>query len=169
MKSRMFRLIAISVATAVFSSGCMLSRLVDRAFLGITVRRPTYVDRKTTGVFLIPFTFVLDVATFPIQALLVVILGDNFPFTDPPDALEAMYALEDHPQFKKLGEPEKVIARNEFQELLQSKKVNGNTALALGEDGHWTLVELSADARQQVIARAQGLEAQQPELLVCER
>ena len=66
--------------------------------------------------------------------LLVVILGDNFPFTDPPDALQAMYALEDHPQFKKLGEPEKAIAMAEFQELLQSKKVNGNTALALGEE-----------------------------------
>lgn len=167
MKSRMFRLIAISVATAVFSSGCMLSRLVDRAFLGVTVRRPAYADRKTTGIFLIPFTFVVDVATFPIQALLVVILGDNFPFTDPPDALTSMYALEDHPQFKKLGEPEKAIARAELQDLLQSGKVNANTALALGEDGHWTMVELNAEARQQLIARAQQPAA--PEVLVCER
>lgn len=168
MKSRMFRLIAISLATAVFSSGCMLSRLVDRAFLGITVRRPTYADRKTTGIFLIPFTFVVDVATFPIQALLVVILGDNFPFTDPPDALQSMYALEDHPQFKKLGEPEKQLARAEFMDLLQSGKVTGNSALALGEDGHWTVVELNAEARQQIIARARGLSSQ-PEVLVCER
>ena len=87
MKSRIFRTLAISMATVLFSTGCMMSRLVDRAFLGITVRRPTYVDRKTTGVFLLPFTFVLDVATFPIQALLVVILGDNFPWNDPVDSL----------------------------------------------------------------------------------
>ena len=44
MKSRIFRSLAIAMATVLFSSGCMMSRLVDRAFLGITVKRPTYMD-----------------------------------------------------------------------------------------------------------------------------
>ncbi len=156
MKSRFLRLITVAVAAAVLFEGCMLSRLVDRAFLGITVRRPAYAQRKTTGIFLLPLTFALDAATFPIQALLVVILGDNFPFTDPPDALSTMYAIEDHPQFKKLGEPEKAIARVELEDIIKSGELTPNSALALNDDGHWTVVELSAEARQQLIARAQS-------------
>ncbi len=155
MTSRMMRVVALGVATMMFSTGCMLSRVVDRAFLGITVQRPTYADRKTTGIFLLPLTFVVDVATFPIQALLVVILGDNFPFTDPPNALEQMYALEQNPRFQQLGEPERAVALAELKQLHQDGKLTANTALALGEDGHWTVVELTAEARQQLIARAQ--------------
>lgn len=167
MKSRIFRTLAISMATVLFSTGCMMSRLVDRAFLGITVRRPTYIDRKTTGVFLLPFTFVIDVATFPIQALLVVILGDNFPFTEPIDAMTSAQAMLDNPRFQQLGEAEKAIARAELEQLILDKKLTPNTALALGEDGHWTVVELSADTRNQLIARAQ--QPLDPEALVCRR
>ena len=167
MKSRIFRTLAISMATVLFSTGCMMSRLVDRAFLGISVKRPTYMDRKTTGVFLLPFTFVIDVATFPIQALLVVILGDNFPFTDANDQLSNARAALDTPQFHQLGEAEQAIAKAELKQLILDRKLTPNTALALGEDGHWTLVELSADTRNQLIARAQ--QPQPPEALVCER
>jgi hypothetical protein len=163
----MTKIVALGVATMLFNTGCMLSRLVDRAFLGMTVNRPTYSDRKTTGLFLLPITFVVDVATFPIQALLAVILGDNFPFTDPPNALDRMYALEQHPRFQQLGEAERAIALAEFKALLESGRLTPNTALALGEDGHWTLVELDAEGRQQLIARAQQPAA--PETLVCER
>ena len=167
MKSRIFRTLAISMATVLFSTGCMMSRLVDRAFLGITVQRPTYNDRKTTGVFLLPFTFVLDVATFPIQALLVVILGDNFPWNDPPTALSNVHAMLDSPAFHRLGEEQQAIARAELKQLVLDHKLTPNTALALGEDGHWTLVELSADTRNQLIARAS--QPQSPEALVCAR
>jgi hypothetical protein len=166
MKTRMFRLLAISMVSVLFSTGCMMSRLVDRAFLGISVRRPTYLDRKTTGVFLLPLTFAIDVATFPIQALLVVILGDNFPFHDPPDALNSMQAsLDGNPRFKSLGEAEQKIAKAELEQLILDKKITANTALALNDDGHWTVVELNADTRHQLIARAQQPEA--PETLVC--
>jgi hypothetical protein len=168
MKHRIFRTLALAMVTVMFSTGCMLSRLVDRAFLGITVKRPSYIDRKTTGVFLLPFTFVLDVATFPIQALLVVILGDNFPFTDPPNALEQMNVqLDKNPRFQQLGEPEKAIARAELENLILADKLTPNSALGLGDDGHWTVVELSAEGRSQLIARAQQPEA--PAALVCER
>ena len=168
MKSRIFRMLAVSMATVLFSTGCLMSRLVDRAFLGITVRRPTYIDRKTTGVFLLPFTFVVDVATFPIQAILIVILGDNFPWNDPPDALTNMHSmLETQPRFQQLGEAEQKIAAAELKQLIVDKKLTANTALALNEDGHWTVVELSADTRNQLIARAQ--QPQAPDDLVCAR
>lgn len=167
MKHRLFRTLALAMVTVMFSTGCMLSRLVDRAFLGITVKRPSFADRKTTGIFLLPITFALDVATFPIQVLLVVILGDNFPFTDPPNSLQQMYALEQHPQFQRLGEAEKAVARAELQQLIEQGKLTPSTALGLGEDGHWTLVELSAEARSQLIARAQQPDA--PAQMVCAR
>ena len=162
------RLIALTTVTALFTTGCMMSRLVDRAVLGITVRRPAFVDRKTTGVFLLPFTFVIDAATFPIQALLVVILGDQFPFNDPPDAIHNMQTmLDENQRYQQLGESEKKVAKLELEQLILDKKLTPNTALGLGDDGHWTVVELSADTRQQLIARAQGLDAAQPEELAC--
>ncbi|MFT3707527.1 MAG: hypothetical protein QM817_07640 [Archangium sp.] len=168
MKHRLIRLIALTLVTSIFTTGCMLSRLVDRAFLGITVRRPAFVDRKTTGVFLLPFTFAIDAATFPIQALLVVILGDQFPFNDPPDAITNMQAMLDgNERYQNLGDAEKLVAKLELEQLILDKKLTPNTALGLGDDGHWTLVELTAEARQQLIARAQG--EMSPEALVCER
>ncbi len=167
MKHRLFRTLAMAMVTVLFSTGCMMSRLVDRAFLGITVRRPSYIDRKTTGVFLLPFTFVIDVATFPIQALLVVILGDNFPFTDQIDSLKQLTAMLDNSRFNQLGEAEQIIARAELKQLITEKKLTPNSALGLGDDGHWTVVELTAEAHSQLIARAQQPDA--PASLVCAR
>ncbi len=166
MRSRLLRVVALAVATSLFSTGCMLSRAVDRAFLGISTRRPTYVDRKTTGVFLLPFTFVIDIATFPIQALLVVILGDQFPFHQHDLLANANYALDDDPQFQKLGSQQQAIARAELDSLLKSGTVDANTALALRETGHWVLVPLTADTRDQLVARAQS---HAPDALVCKR
>ncbi len=155
MARRFLRLVAVALVASLFTTGCMISRAVDRAFVGMSVRRPTYLDRKTTGIFLLPITFVLDVATFPIQALLVVILGDNFPFTDS-DTLNQIVMLQKDPRFQRLDEQRQAIARAELEQLLKSGAVTKNTALALGEDGHWTLVALTAEAREQLIVRAQA-------------
>jgi hypothetical protein len=164
MRSRFLRVVALAVATSLLSTGCMLSRAVDRAFLGISIRRPTYVDRKTTGVFLLPFTFAFDIATFPIQAILVVILGDQFPFHDRDPLTGGGFALNDNPQFQKLNADQKAIAIAELNELLRSGTVTANTALALLESGHWVVVPLTADTRDQLIARAQSLQSAQ---MVC--
>jgi hypothetical protein len=164
MRSRLMRIVTVAVLTSLFSTGCMLSRVVDRAFLGISVRRPTYQDRKTTGVFLLPITFVIDVATFPIQALLVVILGDNFPFNDR-DTVNNALAL--NPTFQKLNDTQRATAFAELDALIRSGQVTAETALALSEDGHWTLVQLEAEGRAQLIARAQGVAAEPA--IVCER
>jgi hypothetical protein len=129
----------------------MVSRLVDRAFLGITVRRPAYVDRMTTGVFLLPITFVIDVATFPIQALLVVILGDSFPFPKDENLTSAVSFNED---FRKLEPAAQERALAELEELMRTGQVNVHTALALGPDGHWTVVVIDDEARSQLLVRA---------------
>ncbi|MBE2249778.1 MAG: hypothetical protein IAE78_09535 [Myxococcus sp.] len=155
LNRRLLRVIALAVTTALFSTGCMLSRAVDRAFLGMTVRRPSFDARKTTGVFLLPITFAIDIATFPIQALLVVILGDNFPFKDT-DTANQMYALNEHPQLKKLSPERRAIALKEFEGLLRSGQLDRNTTLALTDDGQWVMVRVDDEARQQLLARAQA-------------
>ncbi len=165
--SRLSRVVALIAATSLFSTGCMLSRAVDRAFLGISTRRPTYVDRRTTGIFLLPFSFIIDVVTFPIQAILVVILGDQFPFKDR-DTITEMYALNDNLQFQKLNGEQQAVALAELEQLLNSGTVDASTALALLDDGHWVAVKLNADTREQLIARARALETPATSL-VCER
>ncbi|MDP3501975.1 MAG: hypothetical protein Q8S33_16680 [Myxococcales bacterium] len=166
LNRRLLRVIALAVATAVLSTGCMLSRAVDRAFLGLTVRRPSFDARKTTGIFLLPITFAIDIATFPIQALLVVILGDNFPFKDT-EGINQMYALNQHPQLQKLSPERRAIAMKEFERLIGSGQLDRNTTLALTDEGEWVMVKVGDEARQQMLARAQAPEAV-PEA-VCER
>ncbi len=164
MRSRLMRLVALAVTTSMLSTGCILSRVVDRAFLGISVRRPTYQDRKTTGVFLLPFTFAVDIVTFPIQTILVVILGDNFPFVDTEVATSAI-AL--NPSFQKLNKHQQATAVAELDQLIRSGQVTAQTALGLSDDGHWTLVQLDAESHAQLIARAQ--QPEDPATQVCER
>ncbi len=166
LNRRLLRVIAIATVTAVVSSGCMLSRAVDRAFLGISVRRPSYDLRKTTGVFLLPFSFAVDIATFPIQALLVVILGDNFPFSDV-DQLNNAMALNQHPQLQKLSPEQRAVALAEFEQLLRSGQLDRNTTLALTDDGHWVAMRVDDEARDQLIARAQ--QPIEPASAVCVR
>jgi len=166
MRSRLLRITALAVAASLFSTGCLLTRAVDRAFIGITARRPTYIDRKATGIFLVPITFVLDLATFPIQALLVVILGDDFPFHDTGDLLSQSIAmLENDPRYQRLSDEQKATAVAELKQLLESGRVNANSALTLTEDGHFVVTQLDAEAKQQVLARL-GRPAPS---LVCER
>ncbi len=153
MPSRLTRTLVLGVVTTLFSTGCMLSRLVDKSFLGISFKAPTYVDRKTTGIFLLPFTFALDIATFPIQALLVVILGDDFPFHDtgPATSLVAMNL-----EFQKLSSDRKAAALAELDVLLNNQQLTANSVLALGPEGHWLISEVSNEAKQQLIARSQA-------------
>ncbi|MEW5739206.1 MAG: hypothetical protein AB1938_09795 [Myxococcota bacterium] len=166
MRSRLMRLTALAVVTSLLSTGCLLTRAVDRAFIGVTTRRPSYVDRKATGVFLVPITFALDLATFPIQALLLVILGDAFPFSDTKDALQnSIVMLEKNPQFQQLTEEQKAVALNELKELFESGKLNADSALTLTEDGHFVVSQLTPEAKQQLLARL----GQPAPAMVCER
>lgn len=166
MRSRLMRITALAVATTLFSTGCLLTRAVDRAFIGVTARRPTYVDRKATGVFLVPITFALDLATFPIQALLLVILGDNFPFHDAQDSMaQSVAMLEQNPKFQQLSDQQKAAALAELKALFESGTLNANSALTLTDDGHFVVSQLDTEAKQQLLARL----GQPAQGLVCER
>lgn len=152
MRNRLIQTVSLGVVTSLLVTGCILSRGVDRAYLGMTVTHPTYEHRKTTGLILIPISFALDVVTFPLQALLLVIFGDNFPYKDR-SSLEAS-VLNDNPRFQKLPRERKALALAELKELLQSQAVSMNTALVLCEDGHWVPVKINDEQRTQLLTRA---------------
>ncbi len=138
---------------ALLAQGCLLSRLVDRSFIGMTVRTPKYQDRKGTGFFLLPITAVLDLATFPIQAIIVIIMGDYFPWKRPVNNQMAM--LEEMPAYQKLSEAVRERARRELSEVLLAGDAQPNVALLLDATGHWTKATISDSVRQQLISRAE--------------
>jgi hypothetical protein len=153
MRSTPLKWLVLPVALTLLPA-CMLTRAVDRAFVGLTVRKPNFVDRKVTGAFLMPFTFVIDVATFPIQAILMVIFGDNFPFTDAQDVVNAVSA-NDH--FQKLTPEQQRTAVAELDGLLRSGQLTATSSLSLTSDGHWVVMQLSTEQHQQLLARAQSV------------
>ena len=154
MRSRLIRIVAVGVVTSFILSGCMLSRGVDRAFLGWGVRYPAYENRKGTGILLLPISFALDVVTLPVQALLVVIFGDSFPFRYEGYSVQAN-ALNGNPQFQKLSNEQKTLALAELKGLLRSGTMPVNTALVLCEDGHWIRIKINDKQRAQLLARSQ--------------
>ncbi|MFT3837223.1 MAG: hypothetical protein QM723_09535 [Myxococcaceae bacterium] len=148
------KIVAVSLALAVGASGCILSRAVDRAFIGATVKRPSSPDRLVTGIVLLPFTAVIDLATFPIQAIIVAIVGDNFPFGKDQDLQYTITSsLQGDPRFQQLGQEEQRIAMSELESLIKSGQMRGHAA-ALGDDGHWVLVPMTDEAKNQALARA---------------
>lgn len=140
-------------------SGCLLTRLTDRAFLGVSARKATYDYRVATGLFILPFAWALDVATFPIQMLIVVIVGDDFIFgRDRAQArmIAMREQLEGQPAYAQLSEVQRQAAFEGLVALAESGALSANTALALNPDATWTVVHLEAEARQQLIVRAQA-------------
>jgi hypothetical protein len=97
--------------------------------------------------------------------LLVVILGDNFPFPET-GAINNTSAMAANETFQELDAATQAIALAELDELLRSGQVTPSTALVLKTDGHWTLVLVDDEARAQLMARAAHAE---PATQVCER
>ena len=65
------------LALVFVASGCAFTRWTDRAYLGTTGGAPNHEGRLVTGLFLVPLAVVGDVVTFPVQALVLVIAGDD--------------------------------------------------------------------------------------------
>ncbi len=155
MHRSLLRIISLGIIALFLTTGCMLSRGVDRAFIGWTNGgHPHFAARQGTGLALLPLAFTIDVVTLPIQGLLIIIFGDNFPYKD---AAYEITSLKNHPLYQRLSDEQKALALVELKKLLLSGAVSPNTALALGEDGHWVLVHITDDVRAKLFARAQVL------------
>lgn len=162
MRYHLLRIAILSVAISLLTAGCIVSQSIDRAFLGMSTNRPAYHDRKVAGFILLPVAFAVDIVTLPIQAVLLMIFGDNFPFNDK--AARSPAALDHDLNFQKLTDEQRAMARAELTSLVQSGAVSVNNALALCEDGHWVLIPLSAEARAALSARANAPAQERPSL-----
>ncbi len=154
MKRELMRIIAMGIIIPLFLSGCILTRGVDRKFLGAGVSRAEHPNRKVLGITILPIAFALDVATFPLQAILLMIFGDSFPYDDLDGA--SLAALSSDPRFQRIPADARTRALAELPLLLRSGRVSGDTALVLREDGNWEIVYLSARDRERLYARASG-------------
>ena len=155
----MRRLLVASLSLMVLatSSGCILSRLTDKAFVGLHVKRPTYNDRLVTGILLLPITAAVDLVTFPIQVIVLAIAGDDFIVgRDEADPAQLMYAMNTNPSFQKLDQQQQETAVAELDAMIKSGQITRGTALALTEDGHWLVIDLTPEARNQMLARAKS-------------
>jgi hypothetical protein len=75
------RMVALKVmlvaALALGTCGCALTRWTDRQFLGTAGGAPVHEGRMVTGLFLVPIALVGDVVSFPVQAVVLVVAGDD--------------------------------------------------------------------------------------------
>ncbi|MFA5073607.1 MAG: hypothetical protein WC539_06895 [Nitrospirota bacterium] len=152
MYSSFLRILSLGIIAALLTTGCMLSRGVDRLWIGWTTGAPIVQNRLGTGFFLLPIAFVIDVATWPIQGLLVIILGDEFPYKKT-DQIRA--SLEKDPLYQKLTKQQKELALLELSKKFEAGKISSNTALVLNETGHWEFVQINDETRKELYARAQ--------------
>ncbi len=149
---RLVRFVVLASVIAALPS-CMLTRVVDRAFLGASVSHPKYEERKMTGVFLVPFTFAVDAATLPIQAILLVILGDEFPFGSSSHTSGATAMIQTAPQYLALSADARRVADQELETIFASGALTPNASLVLTADGHWQVITLDNETRAQLLVR----------------
>lgn len=157
MRTRVFRLV-VGVLALLIASGCILTRHTDRAFTGMH-SGPVYKNRIYTGLFLLPLAFVVDLATLPIQFIMLVAAGDDFlaPAEDSvkptSTTREVQLRLERDPTFAKLR-PEEQTKLREF--LMARAKAGGPMPRAYGmtPEGEWVEVPVSEETRQEMLRRA---------------
>ncbi len=149
MYQRLLRSVILGIVVSLLTAGCILSKSVERSFIGYT-QGPKYKNHKVTGFILLPIAVAADIVTFPVQAVLLMIFGDNFPF----EQNRYTTVLNNDPQFQTLNDEQKSVARAELGILLRSGAVSTNHGLFLCEDGHWVVVDLNPGIRTELIARA---------------
>ncbi len=158
MRNSVRRVVA-SALILISLSGCILSRLTDRAFFGMTVRggKPYFQNRVFTGLFIIPFAFAVDVVTSPLQVLLMVVFGDDFllPEKSAVSSIALQERLEQNEAFAALDPATRDRLARELEARIASGQVQPGVALALSADGQWIDTPVDSEARAQLIARAQ--------------
>ncbi len=176
MCNHFLRTITLGALTSVTLSGCLLSSAVDRTYLGFNEATPKYADRKMAGLALLPFATAMDILFLPVEALVVIFEGDNFPvqkknpagsnvpvqqYNPAGSSIPAQQynkdprsAIESNAEFARLADEKKAVARVEFENLMRTG-LSANNAYVLCADGHWLALPLSAEARATLLARTQ--------------
>jgi len=152
MWSRLIRIVVAGLLLIAVSS-CILTRLTDRGFLGFG-DPPVYKHRIYTGLFLLPMAAAVDLVTAPIQFLLLVILGDDFPFgpDKPPHEQGVALKIENDPRLAKLP-PEQRAALRDYLVQRAKKGEKLPTTVGLSPDGTWIDVPVDEATRRKLMAR----------------
>lgn len=130
--------LGVIVMLAHLLSGCWFSANVSRAFFGNErYPYPTSPERSVTGIFLTPFAVALDVATFPIQGLILVIAGDDafdnvFLYVQSDDGHVSPRVLSDS--------EEQALLAALTRAGIQGTGLSGSRVLYF--DSHWQLLRI---------------------------
>ncbi len=139
------------LALVFVASGCAFTRWTDRAYLGTTGGAPNHEGRLVTGLVLVPFAIAGDVVTFPIQALVLIIGGD--------DALKP----SERPR-RDLGAAVDARARARLEAIRGQMTARGDPPSLYGIDGAGDVVplDLSRERVDGIVARVAVVREQSP-------
>jgi hypothetical protein len=155
-KRRVLRLV-LAISISLVASSCLLTRHTDRGFLGIHAG-PVYKNRIYTGLFLLPLAFAVDLATTPIQLIMLVAAGDDFlaaedeKITPAPQAQghQVSRRLESDPAFARLTPQQ----QTKLKEFVARRGGKVPPAFGLTRDGEWVEVPVSDLERRDLIVRS---------------
>lgn len=158
----------VAIAMACGVSGCALTQWTDRYFFGTAGGPPVYEHRVVTGMVIVPFALAVDLVTFPIQAILLAIMGDDFLYTHKSRTGQPMASAKDvvtQPGLANLSADVKARLVADLDARIHQAELKGEKlpALAVTLDGHLVELDLSAEQQQalrdRVSAQGQGYAA----------
>jgi hypothetical protein len=150
---------ALAVALAVQSTGCILSRIVDRAFVGFG-GPPRNKDRILTGLFLLVPSAAIDLVGLPLEILLLVIAGDDFgspaPVANDSRSGDQVKIDKTSSQLERLDAPDREKALTAAKAAFEG----GAREFVLGRTkaGEWIEVPVSPEKLRELKARAEAIE-----------
>lgn len=156
---RIFRLVLWSALACGSITGCAFSQWTEHAYFGDYLNKPVYENRKATGIAIMPFAMVADLATLPIQGILLIIKGDQFLYKKSSAVAQEYITQRETPPtdaWAGLSAPDrervKLQAQSEL-ERLGSSGATGTFAFAIGESGKLDPIQLSPEQWQQLRRR----------------
>lgn len=125
---------AMALTFLATESGCALTRLVDHLFFTVRSRRkPVFQKRVATGLFFLPIAIVLDIGTFPLQALILVIGGDDLLYPNTgADAYEFALQEELGRQNPGMTDEEREVLAKDLAQMVASLSLEERTRVVVG-------------------------------------
>ena len=148
---------SIAVVAALLTS-CAFTQWTEHGYFGTPGNRPVHENHVGTGIAILPFAIVADVVTLPVQAVLLIIMGDDFLYKKSSSV--STYAAGspstgDHPM-AALGAAGRERLSQEARRRLEALDREPNTApvaFAIALDGSTREIPLSTEALSELQRR----------------
>jgi hypothetical protein len=156
-KSPLARTLALGLTVSLVLPSCALVQITDRYFIGSSAPA-VFENRQVTGFFLMPIAMVLDVATAPLQILLLVLLGDDALYSKATRTtfatLEAFRASEAYAQ---LTEAQRATLEAALERALADEGPAGREILlGLDAEGAAVAIPLTPELEARLAAHLDG-------------